>query len=196
MNTTSQFQRPILMHGIRTVPRTARRQNFTPFARDAIEQSIPARRATGRARPRPARGKSGTEEISYGALDQSSNQIANAVLAACGQSLKQLRCSSNRGRRLGRRYWARLRLAKFRCRWTHRFRPRISEQIATQARADPDDRPVQRDCADPARELLSGQTLQPLQMFEIDAIGANASSHDPQVSVAPNASAYIFYTSG
>ena len=200
MNTNSQFQHPDTdaRHQNRSPgPRAV--NHFTPFARDAIEQSIPARFAQQVARaPDRLAVKSGTEEISYGALDQSSNQIANAVLAACGQSSEPVALLIEQGASLVAAILGTLKAGKIYVPLDPSFPPaHLASQIADAgARLILTTGRSRGTAQSLSRELLSGQTLQRLQMFEIDAIGANASSHDPQVSVAPDAGAYIFYTSG
>ena len=172
---------------------------FTPFPRDAIEQSIPARFAQQVARaPDCLAVKSGGDEVSYSALDRSANRIANAILAASGQVSEPVVLLIEQGALLVAGILGTLKAGKIYVPLDPSF---PSAHLASQI-ADAGARFIlttgqSREAAQSLlRELQPGQTQQRLQVLEIDAIAANAATHDPQVSITPDAGAYIFYTSG
>jgi len=172
---------------------------FTPFPREAIEQSIPARFAQQVARaPDRLAVKNGADELSYGALDRLANRVGNAMLAACGQVSEPIVLLIEQGTLLVAAILGTLKAGKIYVPLDPSFPPAL---LATQI-ADAGARFILTTgqsggvAHSLSRDPPSGQTQRRLQLLEMDAIAANAATHDPQVSIAPDAGAYIFYTSG
>lgn len=164
---------------------------FEPFTRDQIEQSIPARFGQQiRRRPDNLAVKHGDDALSYAALDVHASRIARAILALRGPHPEPVLLMLEQGVSLVACILAVLKAGKF-------YVPLDASFLAARIADVFDDCEPGLVLTDaPNRPLVSQALPGAVPVLQAEEIDPGVASEDPHLSIAPQASAYIYFTSG
>jgi len=164
---------------------------FTPFAANAIEQSIGAR-FEGQARRHPERlaVKSAGDAWTYAELNRNANRIAHAILAARGVGEEPVALLLEQGALLVAAILGALKAGKMYVPLDPASpRARLAELLV-------DATAVLIVAGASSRLLATESAPAGAQVIDASSLGGDPSGEDPGVPVSPDAGAYIYYTSG
>ena len=163
----------------------------TPFPREALEWSIPARFEEQVALgPERLAVKSGEDALTYGALDRHAGGIAGSILAAIGADAEPVVLLVEQGALLVAAILGALKAGKIYVPLDPSFPAALlasqiddsgARLVLTSARSAP----LARSLAGTSRRVLL-----------VDANAADVAQAAPRLTIAPETGAYIFYTSG
>lgn len=164
---------------------------FVPFERAAIEQSIPRRFAEQvAAGPDQIAVKFGPGALTYAQLDERANRVAHAVLAACGDRPEPVACVIEQGLSLIAAILGVLKAGKMyvpleAAHPRERLAYLLRDSCASLAVVDASAMSLIREVGEPGLEIL-----------DLDHLDPDLPGGPPGIEVAPDAQAYIYYTTG
>jgi amino acid adenylation domain-containing protein len=164
---------------------------FVPFAREEIEQSI-TRRFERQVEAHPGRiaVKSRRFTVDYTALNQWSNRVAHALLAACGPARVPVALLLERDAPHVAAIVGALKAGKIYVSLVPGYPPARNQLILDDSQA----RWIITDQANSARaEQLAGDSV---SVINIDRLDPGLGDDNPQLDIPADAYAYIIYTSG